>query len=325
MSAGRVAGRMAGRVLLLHLGVLVLLFGLQFVLPAYHHMNLARIMVMASFAVGYNVLLGYAGLMSLGHAMFFAAGLYGAGLTIQHLGFGAGSGFAAGLACGLILALAVGLLALRTSGVAFMIVTLMFAQAGFLLTLYFNTLTRGDEGFVLPAEARRWSFAGLSLDFGDPATRYNLALLLFAACLLACLALVRSPWGRVLVAIRENEARTEMLGYATFRYKLLALAISGTMSGAAGAAYALLFSYVGSTFASIHYSIFPLLWVLLGGLGTVLGPLLGTVLMFYLVDISSGYTSSYMLLVGIALVLLVLWFPKGILGTLRERRLPWLP
>jgi len=306
---------------LLHLGVIVLLLALQFVLPAYHHTNLSRIMVMASFAIGYNVLVGYTGLLSLGHAMFFAAGLYGAGLTVHHLGFDPLSGFAAGVLTGLALSIAVGLVALRTSGVAFMIVTLMFAQACYLLTLYFGDITRGDEGFVLKEELLR--IAGLSLI--QPAARYNLALLLFAVCLLGSLVLVRSAIGRVLIAVRENEQRTTMLGYHAFRYKLLALAISGTMSGAAGAAYALLFTYVGSTFAAIQYSILPLLWVLLGGAGTILGPLLGTLLMFYLVDFSSGYTSSYMLLVGVALVLLVLWAPKGILGALREKWVPWLP
>ena len=116
-----------------------------------------------------------------------------------------------------------------------------------------------------------------------------------------------------------------MLGYPTFRYKYLALVVSAGMASAAGALYGLLFSYVGSTFASIQYSIFPLLWVLLGGQGTVLGPLVGTALMFYAVDISSEYTSSYMLVVGFALILLVLWFPKGILGTLRQKWAPWLP
>ena len=306
---------------LLHLGVIALLLGLQFVLPAYHHTNLSRIMVMASFAIGYNVLVGYTGLLSLGHAMFFAAGLYGAGLTVHYLGVDPVSGFAAGVLAGLALSVAVGLVALRTSGVSFMIVTLMFAQACYLLTLYFGGITRGDEGFVLKEEMLR--VAGLSLI--QPAARYNLALLLFAVCLLGSLALVRSAIGRVLIAVRENEARTTMLGYHAFRYKLLALAVSGTMSGAAGAAYALLFTYVGSTFAAIQYSILPLLWVLLGGAGTILGPLLGTLLMFYLVEFSSGYTSSYMLVVGAALVLLVLWAPKGILGTVREKFVPWLP
>jgi branched-chain amino acid transport system permease protein len=317
--------RTSRRSVLLHLAVIALLFGLQFVLPAYHHTNFARIMVLASYAVGYNLLVGYTGLLSLGHAMFFAAGLYGAGLTIQYLGFDAPSGFAAGVLAGAGLAAAVGVVALRTSGVAFMIVTLMFAQACYLLTLYFNDITRGDEGFVLDPAARRWALGGLSLDLSAPATRYNIALGLFAACTIVCLVLVRSAVGRVLIAVRENEARTTLLGYHSFRYKLLALALSGAMSGAAGAAYALLFSYVGATFASIQYSIFPLLWVLLGGAGTTLGPLLGTLLMFYLVDFSSEYTSSYMLVVGVALVLLVLWFPKGILGTLRERWVPWLP
>jgi branched-chain amino acid transport system permease protein len=313
------------RALLLHLAVIALLFGLQFLLPAYDHTNMTRIMLLATYALGYNLLVGYTGLMSLGHAMFFAAGLYGTGLTIYYGGFDVGAAFAIGLLSGLLLALAVGLVALRTSGVSFMIVTLMFAQAAFLLILYFNDFTRGDEGFVLDAAARVWSFRGLVFDLSAPTVRYNLALLLFALCLLASLALVRSAVGRVLVAIKENEERTVMLGYHSFRYKLLALALSGAMSGAAGAAYAALFGYVGVTFASIQYSIFPLLWVLLGGVGTTLGPLLGTATMFYMVDISSEYILSYMLAVGLTLVLLVLWFPKGILGTLREKRIPWLP
>ena len=193
------------------------------------------------------------------------------------------------------------------------------------MTLYFNDFTRGDEGFVLAAELRRWTVAGLALDLNEPTTRYNVALLLFSSCVVGCLILARSAIGRVLIAIRENEDRTALLGYPTFRYKLLALVVSGAMAGAAGAVYALLFGYVGATFASIQYSIFPLLWVLLGGVGTTLGPFVGTLLMFYLVDISSEFTSSYMLVVGAALVLLVLWFPQGILGSLRARWFVWLP
>jgi branched-chain amino acid transport system permease protein len=313
------------RALALHLAVVALLFGLQFVLPAYHHASLARILVLAVFAVGYNLLLGYTGLLSLGHAMFFAAGLYGAGLTVHLLGFAVTSGFLAGIVAGLALALAIGAIALRTTGVSFMIVTLMFAQAGFLTALYFNEITRGDEGFVLAATARVLQIGGQPLALSEPNLRYNLALAIFAVCLLVSLAVVRSSFGRVLVAVRENEERTKLLGYNTFLYKLAALALSGAMSGAAGAAYALLFGYVGATFAAIQYSIFPLLWVLLGGVGTTLGPLVGTVLMFYLVDLSSEYTTAYMVVVGAALVLLVLWFPRGILGSLRQRWVPWLP
>ena len=311
--------------LALHLGVLAALFALQFVLPAYHHTNVARIMVLSAYALGYNILLGYTGLMSLGHAMFFAAGMYGAGLPVYYLGVGAPAAFGIGLASGLALALAFGLMALRTSGPSFLIVSLMFGQALFLASLYFNDVTLGDQGFIVSEKLAPLELAGASLGFHQPAVKYNLALAIFAASLAAALALRLSALGRVLVGIRENEERTRLLGYNSFLYKLGSLAVSGTLAAAAGAGYALLFSYVGSTFASILFSIYPLLWVLLGGVGTILGPLVGTALMFYLVDTVSGVTSAYLLFVGAALIALVLWFPLGILGAVRKRWLPWLP
>ena len=316
----------ADRAVLLHAGVLVGLRLAQLVVSDYAVLSLARVMVMAVYAVGYNILFGYTGLLSLGHAMFFAAGLYGAGLSAAHLSFGAAGAFLFGIGAGLVLSLAVGLIVLRTSGVGFMIVTLMFAQAGYLTSLHFATYTRGDEGFVLKGDIRRAALpGGLSLDLASPVVRYNLALALLAVCVLGCLALVRSPVGRVLVAIRENEERTRMLGYDTEANKLAAFVVSGTVAAAAGAAYALLFAYVGATFASIQYSILPLLWVLLGGAGTVLGPFVGTALMFYLVDLGSSATSAHLLVVGLALLALVLFAPRGLLGSLRERWAPWLP
>jgi branched-chain amino acid transport system permease protein len=317
---------LADRAVLLHAGVLGALIVAQLVLSDYAVLTLARVMVLAVYAIGYNILFGYAGLLSLGHAMFFAAGLYGAGLSAVHLSLGATAAFLFGIGAGLALSAVVGLIVLRTSGVGFMIVTLMFAQAGYLASLYFAPLTRGDEGFVLKGDIRRALLpGGLSLDLASPIVRYNLALALLAVAVLGCLALVRSPIGRVLVAIRENEERTRLLGYDTRANKLLAFVVSGTVAAAAGAAYALLFAYVGATFASIQYSILPLLWVLLGGAGTVLGPLVGTLMMFYLIDVTSGQTSAYMLVVGVALLVLVVWFPKGLLGTLREKVAPWLP
>jgi branched-chain amino acid transport system permease protein len=304
----------------LHLAVIALLAGLGAVLPAYHATNLARIMVLAIFAMGYNLAFGYAGLLSLGHALFFAAGLYAAGLLAQ-AGLPGLVTLPAGLAAGGVIAGVVGLLALRTSGVAFMIVTLMFAQAGALAILYFGTVTRGDEGFALAREVRSLG----PLDLAADGPRYAVALGLFAVGLLASLALVRSPVGRVLVAVRENPERTRMLGYDPFRARLLALAVSGLYAGAAGAAYALLFGYVGATFASVQYSVLPLLWVLLGGAGTTLGPLVGTALMFYVIDGAARVTDATLLVVGVALMALVLFAPRGLLGTLRARALPWLP
>ncbi|MGH7313335.1 MAG: branched-chain amino acid ABC transporter permease [Candidatus Rokuibacteriota bacterium] len=312
-----------GLVLAVHVSVVALLGVLQLLLPPFHHGLVARIMVLAAYATGYNVLLGYTGLMSLGHAMFFAAGMYGTGLTIQHLGLGVAAGFVAGIASGLGVAGVVGLITLRTAGPAFLIVTMMLAQAFYLATLYFNEVTMGDQGFIL---------AGLHVQLGewrlvlaDPSVKYNVALGVFAACLFGSLGLVRSPIGRVLVALRENEERTRLLGYNTARYRLVAVVVSGLMAAVAGAAYTLLFSYVGSTFAGILYSIYPLLWTLLGGAGTTLGPLIGTLLMTYLVDVTSGLTTGYLMVVGAVLVLTVVWAPAGLVGGIRTRWARWLP
>jgi len=309
------------RALALHLGLLAVLLALHFVLPAYHHGNLARVLVLASYAIGYNLLFGYAGLLSLGHALFFAAGMYGAGLAVQHGGWGAGPAVLAGIAAATVVSAALALLALRTVGVGFMIVTLMFAQAGYLVILHFSDITGGDEGFVLPKPGRMLG----GVDLSAPDARYLAALALFSVCLLASLWLARAPFGRVLVAIRENEERVQMLGYDTLAHKRAAMAISGVISGAAGAAYAILFGYVGASFAEVQYSILPLLWVLLGGAGTVLGPFVGALFMFYLIDLASDVTSAYMLVAGVTLVLLTLYAPQGIMGEVRRRLWRGLP
>ena len=306
---------------ILHFALIAGLFAAQFLLSPYLTTQLARIMVRAVFAMGYNLAFGYTGLLSLGHALFFAAGMYAAGLLARDQGWTAGPALIAGIAAGGALAAAIGLLALRTAGVSFMIVTLMFAQAGYLTILYFGPTTGGDEGFTLPAVSRTL----LGFDLSTDMPRFAVALLLFAVALLVSLALVRSPFGRSMVAMRENEERSRMLGYNPFTVKLAALTFSGMYAGAAGAGYGLLFGYVGASFATIQYSILPMLYVLLGGAGTTLGPILGAILMFALIETASGLTSAYLFFVGAALVALVLFAPKGILGTIRERWARWLP
>ena len=309
------------RSLLLHLGLIVLLFLLQFLLPEYHTGNLARVMVTACFAMGYNLLYGYAGLLSLGHAMLFAAGMYGFALPVYHLNAGVAGGLLAGTVCGIILSAVIALLALRTRGVSFMIVTLMFSQAFYLAVLYFGDFTRGDEGFVIQATARTLMGVDLTASSG----RYFASLSLFAVCLFLTMFIVHSRFGKTLIAIRENEERTMMLGYNVFLFRFLAFVASGAISALSGACYGLLFGYAGATFASVQYSILPLLWVLLGGAGTLLGPFAGTLFMFYLIDIASGLTTAYLLLIGAALVLLTLYAPRGIFGEIRRRFWPWLP
>lgn len=316
---------MTARAILLHAAVLGVLFALQFSLSDYGVLTLTRIMVLAVYAMGYNILYGYAGLLSLGHAMFFAAGLYTAAIGVTRFAIPIPAALLLAIVNGIAVSALVGALTLRVTGVAFMIVTLMFSQAAFLAILYFGDWTRGDEGIVIQDTLRTFTVAGVPVDLTSPVLRYNLALAILALVIAICLATVRSRIGQVLIAIRENEQRTAMLGYDVNRYKLIAFILSGTLSAFAGALYAVMFAYAGSTLASIQYSINPLLWTLLGGAATVLGPLVGTAIMFMLVDLASGFTSASLLVVGAVLILLVLFFRKGLLGTLREKWIGWLP
>jgi len=308
--------------LILHLSALsvLLLLELLGIFSDYHQGNFARILVLAAYGVGYNILFGYTGLLSLGHALFFSAGLYASGLSIYHLDYDIGQSIILAIGISAFVSSLIGFLALRTIGVSFMIVTLMFSQIAYLSILYFGSITRGDEGFVIQQSSRVF----LSMDLSNPKIRYYSALLIFSLCMLINLWIAKSPFGRVLVAIRENSDRALMLGYNVKLYKLFSIIISGTISGLAGACYGILFGYVGASFAAVSYSIFPLLWVLIGGAGTVLGPLIGAIFMFYLIDYASDITDAYMIIVGVALLFVTLFARRGIIGELRFRYYKWI-
>jgi len=247
------------------------------------------------------------------------------GLGIYYLELSPLNGVIFSASFSLMVSLIFGLFALRTSGVSFLIVTLMFGQTFYLSILYFNEFTFGHDGFSLAKYLGSFVIFGKEYLFSNPDIRYNFALLLLTSYLLITTFIVLSPVGRILIAIRENESRTQLLGYNVFYYKLFALVLSGTFSGVAGAMHGLLFSYIGTTFAEIHHSISPLLWTLLGGAGTVIGPLFGTGIMYYLIDFISEITKNYLLVVGIVLILMIIWFPLGIMGSVRRKWLKWLP
>lgn len=308
-----------------HLSLIAFLFVLQFVLPPFHQSMMTRIMVFSTYAFGYNILLGYTGLMSLGHAMLFSTGLYTVGLTVFYLNFEPLSALALAAFASVFVSAVLAAVVLRTTGVFFLIVTMIFSQVFYLTTLYFNEYTYGDQGFVISQYLKPIDLGMFQLNVADNAVKYNLALLFFALGLLISLYVSRSPFGLVLNAIKENPGRVEMLGYNVFRYKLAAFVISGTVAGLAGAAYALIFSYVGSSLAFILNSINPLLWTLLGGAGTTIGPFVGAFLMTYIINFTSSLTESYLFVVGLALIVTILAFPKGIMGVVRKRWVKWLP
>ncbi len=209
---------------------------LQFVLSDYYVLTATRMMVLAVFAVGFNLLLGYLGLMSLGHALFFAAGLYAAGLPAYHLGWSVPAAFVLAVLVSGLLALLIGAILLRSIRVSFMIVTLMFAQVGYLASLYFVELTNGQDGLTLPESARSIGLGQTVFSLTNAGVRYNLAFGLLAICLVLLFLYLASARGKLAVAIRENEGRTEMLGFNVMAAKLEVYVLSGTITGAAGAA-----------------------------------------------------------------------------------------
>ncbi len=314
----------ATKSLILHLCVLALLFVLQFFVSDYLVLTLTRMMVLGIFASGFNILFGYTGLLSLGHALFFGAGVYASGLMIYHFEWTVPVAFLFAVVAAFLTALAIGLIALRTQRESFMILTLMLSQAGYLAVLYFNRETGGSEGLTMPRWSRSFELATLHVDLTDAVTRYNIAFVLLVVTIIFSFILIQGRYGRLFAAIRENEPRTEMLGYNVLSAKLISFTVSGTIAGMAGAAYGILFGYIGATFVGIQYSIEALLFTLLGGAGTLLGPLLGTMLMTILIDRLSEVTSAYFLVLGLILIALTLWFPKGLLGYVKERWLPWL-
>jgi branched-chain amino acid transport system permease protein len=262
------------------------------------------------FAAAFDILLGYTGLLSFGQAAYFGGGAYAAGLLAQRAGipfpFNA---LGAGLLAGLMAIPLMGL-AIRRRGIYFAMITLAFAEMVFYVVNEWRSLTGGENGVqgiprVLPG--------GSSL--ASPLPYYYVALPLAVLGLVLCWRIVRSPFGHVLLAIRENEVRTEMLGYPVRRYKLLAAVLSCTLSGFAGGLWVMNHGFVALD--AVHWSTSGLVltMVLLGGIGTRLGPLAGAALVLYLRDFLSTWTDAWGVVTGLIFIVVVLVFRRGIVGT----------
>jgi branched-chain amino acid transport system permease protein len=263
------------------------------------------------FAAAFDILLGYTGLLSFGQAAYFGGGAYAAALLAQRAGVPFPlNALGAALFAGLIAVPLMGL-AIRRRGIYFAMITLAFAEMVFYVVNEWRSLTGGENGVQgIPRVAPGgWSLA-------SPLGYYYTALPLAVVGLLLCWRIVRSPFGRVLLAIRENEIRTEMLGYPVRRYKLLAAVLSCTLSGFAGGLWVMNHGFVALD--AVHWSTSGLVltMVLLGGVGTRLGPLAGAALVLYLRDFLSTWTDAWGAVTGIIFIIVVLVFRRGIVGTL---------
>lgn len=269
----------------------------------------ASIVAAGIYGAAYDVAYGYTGLLSFGHAVFFGTGAYAAALLVRDLGLGTGPALLASLVAGALAALLVGIVAVRVSEHGFVILTIIFVLLAELAAISWSSVTGGSDGFSVAYPPLFGTF-----DLFDPVVRYYVALAALLFTLLALRRLVATPAGLAFRMIRDNERRARLLGYPTGRYRLASLSVSGAFSGLAGALSSVTIGYVSASNYSIAASAEPLVFALIGGRGTLLGPVIGAVVVEGFAEGVRGLSTVYPLLVGGLLVVVVVVEREGLLG-----------
>ncbi|MCW0234386.1 MAG: branched-chain amino acid ABC transporter permease [Ferrovibrio sp.] len=273
-----------------------------------------NILVLGLYAVGFNLLFGYTGLLSFGHAAFLGSGAYGCGIALVHFGVPWFGAILIGVLVSVFFAAIMGFLAIRTRGIYFAMVTLALSQCVYYLFYQAVSLTGGENG-LRGINLSEIGILGFSVNFLNPTTKYYVILAFVAFALWLFSRLLASPFGAVLEAIRENESRARACGYDVARVKFIAFVISGAFCGLAGALKALHLSIV--PIETLHYltSGQVVMMALLGGMNTFFGPFVGAAAFLLLEDVLTTMTSHWQLVLGAVFVIFVLFFPKGIWGS----------
>jgi branched-chain amino acid transport system permease protein len=276
-----------------------------------------RVMLLGIFAVGYDLLLGRTGLLSFGHAGFYAAGAYALGFFSLRVSHHPLLGILAAVAAATLLGLVVGALCVRSSEVYFSMLTLAFGMMVFALIWNASSVTGGDDGLVGIPRAPV-ALPGLSLSIARDSQFYYLVLLCFALAVYAAWRIRRSPFGLVLAGMRENATRVAFAGVPVRRYRLAVFTVSAAYAGLAGGLETLLESSARPTMAHWTHSSEPILVSLLGGLGTLSGPIVGSALFIAIREIVQRFTEHWMLGFGIVVLLIIGAFRGGVVGTIHE-------
>ena len=270
---------------------------------------LMKVMCFALFACAFNLLLGYTGLLSFGHAMFFGGSAYICAHTIKVLGFSPELGLLAGVLFAAVLGFVAGLLAIKRQGIYFAMVTLALAQMFFFFCLQAK-FTGGEDG--LQGVPRRPLFG--VIDISQDIHLYYLVLAIFLFGFLVIYRTIHSPFGQVLKAIRENEPRAISLGYRANQYKLLAFVLSAALAGLAGSTKVLVFQLASLTDVAWQMSGEVVLMTLVGGMGTILGPVVGAAVIVTMQNYLAGLGEWVLVIQGVIFVLAVSLFRRGFVG-----------
>jgi len=303
--------------LLFGLAVVVLLLILPFILSSYQLGLLTKMIIFAIFAMSLNLLLGYTGLPSLGHAAYFGAAAYAiALLSLRVTQNTFWIDFPAGLALAAVTSALFGLLALRTHEGYFLMITLALSQVLWGIAFGWKSLTRGDDG--IPGVPR--PNLGLPWSLSDGVPFYFFVLFFFIVTVALLWVIVRSPFGHALVGIRESEARMKVLGYNVWLYKFVAFILAGLFAGLAGNLFAYYNGFVSPAYLSMIFSATALIMVILGGTGSLIGPAVGAAVIVFLENAISVYTQRWLLVLGVIYVVVTLFAPRGLTGLFAERR-----
>ena len=278
-----------------------------------------RIAILAILAMSLDLLLGFTGIASLGHAAFFGLGAYLTAILAVRWHFGLGWDFPlailSGSLLGAVTAAVFGVFALRARGVYFLMITLALSQCVWGLAYRWDALTGGDNGLNLPGRPVLGA-----LNLGNDTAYFYLVFALFALSLLVLYLLVESPFGRSLVGIREHEVRMRILGYNTWLHKFFAFIVSGAFAGLAGVLWAHVSSEVSPEDVTLTTSIDALLMVVLGGPGTLVGGVLGAAIVLFLREYLSTLVPWWQYVLGVVYVVTIFYLPEGLLGIRRRRR-----
>jgi branched-chain amino acid transport system permease protein len=299
----------------------LLLFAMPYWLPlvgGYTALG-TRVVVLALGAMALNFLLGFTGVLSFGHAAYFGLGAYGVGMTIKYLVPSTPLGILVGVGVGTLAAAVIGVLIVKLRGVYFAMVTIAFGQVFYFICFRWNAVTGGDDGLTgWHRQALELGFASVNLLDNDVAF-YYLVVFCFAIATAAMALLLRSPFGRTLLAIRENERRARFLGIPVEQHIWLSFVISCLFMSLAGALYALLNNFADPRTLRWDQSGDFVIMAVLGGMRAFWGPLIGATIFIVLQDYVSSQTENWMSFIGLFYVLCVLFFPRGVLGILRRK------
>jgi branched-chain amino acid transport system permease protein len=305
--AANMYGRKPGRSLAVAFAVMVALFAIgPFVTYPVFLMNA---LCFSLFACAFNLLIGYVGLASFGHALFFGWASYVTAFTAKSWGLSPELAIVAGMAAAAVLGVVVGSLAIRRQGIYFAMITLALSQMMYFFALQAK-FTGGEDGIQGVPRGRLFGM----FDLSDEMTMYAVVVVVVLAGFLLIYRIINSPFGEVLKAIRENEQRAVSLGYAVDRYKLVAFVLSATLSGLAGSLKALVFQLASLT--DVHWTMSGdvLLMTLLGGLGTVFGPVVGAFVVVAMQTYLAPFGQWVLVIQGAVFVICVLAFRRGIVG-----------